>query len=163
MQVFTIGFLAVCYIAAEISRGEGRGVLISFGGVLLLYGLVLYAWKRHSSELVVGGAHRYPSWYWSFGYIFSLFPIAALILGTFNYLHGVIVLKSLLIVYGIFGTLLALALWSSVRSRRMYGDVVVDQAGLTATVKASGRLYGKMHPGTVIPWQDVERMEPFTP
>lgn len=163
MQVFTIGFLGVCYIAAEISQGKARALLFSMGGTLLLFAAVVYVAKRHQSRPVVGGVHRYPSWYWSFGYIFSIFPVAMLALGTFNYLHGVIVLQNLLIVYGVFGALLAVALWGSARNRKIYGDVIAGEAGLTATVKASGRLYGKMHPGMSVPWRDVERMEQFRP
>lgn len=163
MQIFTIGFLVVCAIVAEISQGRGLRMLVSIGGTLLLFAAVVYAAKRHQRRPVVGGVHRYPSWYWSYGYIFSIFPVAMLILGTFNYLHGVIVLTNLLIVYGVFGTLLLLALWGSARNRRVYADVIADETGLTATVKASGRLYGKMHPGTLVPWQDVESMERFGP
>jgi hypothetical protein len=159
MQVFTIGFLGVCYIAAEVSQGKARALLLAAAFIVAVLLLRTVVWRRHFSQQTPLGVHRYPGWFGTSGYVLGLIPAGFLTVGLVNYLRGVIVLKNLLLVSAVAGPVLLLMIWSSNRNRRLYRDVIVDERGLTATVLRRKWLLFSARPDSAVPWSNIEAME----
>jgi hypothetical protein len=159
MQVFTVGFLIICAVAAEISQGKGWGLLAAAVLMVLILLLRAVVWRRHFSQETPLGVHRYPGWFGISGYVIGLIPAGFLVVGLVNYLRGVIALKNLLLVSAVAGPVLLLMIWSSNRNRRFYRDVIVDEGGLTATVLRRKWFLFFARPDSVVPWADIEAME----
>jgi hypothetical protein len=159
MQVFTIAFLAVCYIAAEVSKGKGWALVTVAAVMVLVLVSCAAVWRWHYSRETPLGVHRYPGWFGIGGYVIAFLLSAFPLVGVVNYLRGAILLKNLALVSVISVPVVFLSIWSSRRNRRFYRDVIVGDDGLTATVLRRKWFLFSGQTDSVVPWGEIEAME----